>query len=154
GLVRYPARRSRSRAGARLLETIGAVPCGRGGQRGVEDRHLAAERRQVRHGLAALTIGRYQLGDGPPPLRDDDFATLSNLVEKSREVGWQPPGRSRARMRAPSRFTRRCYTRAERARERARRYPALRSVAARDCVRFGRCQPRLVPLRPLPRRSP
>ena len=123
--MRYPARRSRSRAGVRLLETIGAVPCDRGGQRGVEDRHLATERRQVRHGLAALTIGRYQLRDGPPPFRDDDLATLSNLVEKSREVlagladtsgtnetivlhvahgvnpvGSRPAG-SRARMRAP-----------------------------------------------------
>ena len=52
----------------------------------MEDRHLAPERRKVRHGLAPRTVRRHQLCDGPPPLRDHDLAPLSNLVEKSREV--------------------------------------------------------------------
>src|SRR2546428_14628 len=52
----------------------------------MEDRHLAPERRKVRHGLAPRTVRRHQLCDGPPPLRDHDLASLTNLVEKSREV--------------------------------------------------------------------
>ena len=52
----------------------------------MEDRHLAPERRKVRHGLAPRTVRRHQLRDGPPPLRDHDLASLTNLVEKRREV--------------------------------------------------------------------
>lgn len=52
----------------------------------MEDRHFAPERREVRHGLAAQTIRRHQLRDGPPAVRDHDLAPLSNLVEKSREI--------------------------------------------------------------------
>lgn len=70
----------------RLLEAIGAIPGDRVGQRGVENRHLAPKRRKIRHGLAAWTIRRYQLCDGPPSLRDDDLAPLSHLVEENREV--------------------------------------------------------------------
>ena len=70
----------------RLLEAICAVPGNSRGERRVEDRHLAAERRKVRHSFAARAIRRHQLGDGPPALRDHDLATLADFVEKNGEV--------------------------------------------------------------------
>lgn len=70
----------------RLLEAICAVPNDSSGERRVEDRHLAAERREVWHAFAAWTIGRHQLGHGPPALRDHDLAPLADFVEKNGEV--------------------------------------------------------------------
>lgn len=52
----------------------------------MEHRHLATERREIRYALAARTVGRHQLCDGSTPLRDDDLAPLSHLVEEKREV--------------------------------------------------------------------
>ena len=70
----------------RLLEAIGAIPGDSSGERRVEDRHLAAERREVRHRFAARAIRRHQLGHGPPALRDHDLATFADFVEKNGEV--------------------------------------------------------------------
>jgi hypothetical protein len=70
----------------RLLEAICAVPDDSRGERRVEDRHLAAERREVRHSFAARTIRRYQLGHGPPALCDHDLATLADFIEKNGEI--------------------------------------------------------------------
>jgi len=70
----------------RLLEAICAVPDDSSGERRVEDRHLAAERREVRHGFTARTIRRHQLGHGPPALCDHYLATLADFVEKNGEI--------------------------------------------------------------------
>src|SRR2546422_9838972 len=83
--MRYSASRSRSRD-ALLLDAILAVLFNRRGQRRIEKRHSAAEGCEVGNALAARAIRWHQLRDGTPSLRDDDLATLLDLVQERRQV--------------------------------------------------------------------